>query len=111
MATRKEYVAHLLKMFELLGNPTELAAKRAEAVMKIETTLAKGSLDAVARRDPAAVYHRLTVQGVDLALTGIRLGEIFARRGSAGHSDVGCIGASVHPCDGIGDRADEFGRY
>jgi putative endopeptidase len=59
---RKQYVEHLLKMFELLGNPTELAAQRAEAVMKIETTLAKGSLDAVARRDPAAVYHRLTVK-------------------------------------------------
>ncbi len=59
---RKQYVAHLLKMFELLGDSTEVAAKRAEAVMKIETTLAKGSLDSVARRDPAAVYHRLTVK-------------------------------------------------
>jgi putative endopeptidase len=59
---RKQYVTHLLKLFELLGNSTEIAAKRAEAVMKIETTLAKGSLDSVARRDPAAVYHRLTVQ-------------------------------------------------
>jgi endothelin-converting enzyme/putative endopeptidase len=58
----KQYVAHLLKLFELLGNSTEVAAKRAEAVMKIETTLAKGSLDSVARRDPAAVYHRLTVK-------------------------------------------------
>ncbi len=60
--TRRQYVAHLLKMFELLGNSTDVAAKRAEAVMKIETTLAKGSFDAVTRRDPAAVYHRLTVK-------------------------------------------------
>jgi putative endopeptidase len=59
---RKQYVAHLLKLFELLGNSTDLAAKRAEAVMKIETALAKGSLDSVARRDPTAVYHRLTVK-------------------------------------------------
>lgn len=59
---RRQYVAHLLKMFELLGNPTDVASKRAEAVMKIETALAKGSLDSVARRDPAAVYHRLTVK-------------------------------------------------
>jgi endothelin-converting enzyme/putative endopeptidase len=59
---RKQYVAHLLKVFELLGNSTEVASKRAEAVMKIETTLAKGSLDSVARRDPMAVYHRLTVK-------------------------------------------------
>jgi endothelin-converting enzyme/putative endopeptidase len=59
---RKQYVAHLLKLFELLGNSTDVAAKRAEAVMKIETALAKGSLDSVARRDPAAVYHRLAVK-------------------------------------------------
>ena len=59
---RKQYEAHLLKLFELLGNSTELASKRAEAVMKIETNLAKGSLDSVARRDPMAVYHRLTVK-------------------------------------------------
>ena len=59
---RKQYVAHLLKVFELLGNSTEIASRKAEAVMKIETTLAKGSLDSVARRDPMAVYHRLTVK-------------------------------------------------
>jgi endothelin-converting enzyme/putative endopeptidase len=59
---RKQYVAHLLKMFELLGNSTEVASKRADAVMKIETALAKGSMDSVARRDPTAVYHRLTVK-------------------------------------------------
>jgi len=59
---RKQYVGHLLKLFELLGNSTEIASKRAEAVMRIETTLAKGSLDSVARRDPMAVYHRLTVK-------------------------------------------------
>jgi endothelin-converting enzyme/putative endopeptidase len=59
---RRQYVAHLLKMFELLGNPTDVAARRADAVMKIETRLAKGSMDNVARRDPQAVYHRLTVQ-------------------------------------------------
>jgi putative endopeptidase len=59
---RKQYVAHLLKVFELLGNSTEIAAKKAEAVMKIETALANGSMDSVARRDPAAVYHRLTVK-------------------------------------------------
>ena len=60
--TRRQYVAHLLKVFELLGDSTEVAGKRAEAVMKIETALAKGSLDSVARRDPTAVYHRLTVK-------------------------------------------------
>ena len=58
---RKQYVAHIQRMFELLGHPAAKAAQEAEAVMKIETALAKGSLDIVARRDPAQNYHKLPV--------------------------------------------------
>src|SRR5262249_61745168 len=36
------------------------SAGAAETVLKIETALAKASLDVVARRDPAALYHRTT---------------------------------------------------
>lgn len=57
--TRAAYVAHLQKMFELLGNPSDAAAAKAKAVMAIETALAKGSQDVVTRRNPAAIYHRL----------------------------------------------------
>ncbi len=60
--TRKEYVAHLQKIFELLGDSAEVAAKKAAAVMTIETTLAKGSMDIVTRRDPEKVYHRMSTQ-------------------------------------------------
>ncbi len=58
--TRKEYVAHVQRMFELLGNSPEVAAKKAATVMSIETALAKGSMDIVSRRDPEKVYHRMT---------------------------------------------------
>jgi len=44
---RQKYVAHVAKMFQLLGNSPEAAGKKADAVMKIETDLAKGSLDVV----------------------------------------------------------------
>jgi putative endopeptidase len=59
---RKKYVAHLGRMFQLLGDSPEVASKRADAVMKIETELAKGSLDVVSRRDPNKVYHKMTVK-------------------------------------------------
>ena len=59
---RKEYVRHLAAMFKLLGSPTTEADTKAEAVMKYETALAKGSLDVTARRDPANVYHRMPVE-------------------------------------------------
>ncbi len=58
---RKQYVEHVQKMLELLGEPAEKAAADAEAVMRFETGLAKGSLDRVDRRDPDRIYHRLTV--------------------------------------------------
>lgn len=62
VATRKQYVEHVRKMFELLGQSAGQAAAHAEAVMKIETALAKGALDRVSRRDPVKVYHKMSIQ-------------------------------------------------
>ena len=56
---RKQYVAHVQKTFELLGDSPDVSGGKAQVVMTIETALAKGSLDRVARRDPANTYHRL----------------------------------------------------
>jgi endothelin-converting enzyme/putative endopeptidase len=56
---RKDYTAHVQKMFELLGDTPEMAAANAQVVLRIETALAKGSMTRVARRDPTAVYHRM----------------------------------------------------
>jgi endothelin-converting enzyme/putative endopeptidase len=58
---RKQYLEHVQKMLELLGEPAAKAAADAQAVMRFETGLAKGSLELVARRDPSQVYHKLTV--------------------------------------------------
>ena len=59
---RKQYLAHVSKMFELLGSPAAEAARKARAVMTIETALAEGSFDRVTRRDPEKVYHKMTVK-------------------------------------------------
>jgi len=58
---RKQYAAHVARMFELSGDPPAAAAKKADAVMAIEAALAKGSLDKVSRRDPNKVYHKMAV--------------------------------------------------
>ena len=42
---RKQYVAHLGRMFQLMGDSPDVASKKAAAVMEIETALAQGSLD------------------------------------------------------------------
>jgi len=57
---RKQYLAHVQKMFELLGDRPEIATAEAQTVMRIETALAKGSMTRVERRDPKALDHRMT---------------------------------------------------
>jgi putative endopeptidase len=57
---RKAYVAHVQKMFELLGDKPEVAAAEAQTVMRIETALAKGSMTRVERREPKNLDHKMT---------------------------------------------------
>src|SRR5262249_49157787 len=45
--TRQQYVAHMQKTFELLGENASQAAADAKAVMDMETALAKASMDIV----------------------------------------------------------------
>ncbi len=54
---RKQYLAHIAKMFTLAGEPEPQAAKDAETVMAIETRLAKASLTITEERDPQTLNH------------------------------------------------------
>ena len=58
--TRAKYLAHVAKMFELLGDPPSAARTEAQTVMEIETSLAKSSLTRVERRDPYKLFHKMT---------------------------------------------------
>ena len=57
---RRDYMAHVSRMFQLMGDRPEVAATEAQTVMRMETALANGSMDRVDRRDPNRVYHRMT---------------------------------------------------
>jgi endothelin-converting enzyme/putative endopeptidase len=62
---RQTYIAHVQKMFELLGESPAGAAKDAQAVMRIETALANGSLTQVERRDPQMLYHKMSFKQLE----------------------------------------------
>lgn len=62
---RAQYLAHVEKMFTLAGDSSEQAKVEAADVMRIETTLAKGSMSRVERRNPENVYHVMTIAEVD----------------------------------------------
>src|SRR5437764_2013734 len=49
---RAEYLKHVAKMFELMGDKPAQAAAEAQTIMGIETKLAEASMTRVERRDP-----------------------------------------------------------
>ena len=59
---RAAYVAHVAKMFELAGESPDKAKADAATVLKMETDLAKASMDRVERRDPNNTYHKMEVK-------------------------------------------------
>lgn len=58
---RSAYVDHVARMLALLGEPDAAAQADARKVMAIETALANASMTRVQRRDPNAVYHKMTL--------------------------------------------------
>jgi putative endopeptidase len=78
---RAEYVAFMSKTFQLLGDPAEVAAKKADAVMKLETALAESSLTNVQQRDPKALYHKMTVRELGVLSPGFDWVAYFGEAG------------------------------
>jgi endothelin-converting enzyme/putative endopeptidase len=73
---RKQYVQHITKMLKLLGGSDAQAASDAQAIMKLETALAKVSLDVTSQRDPHNIYHLMANNGLQ-ALTPVLNWEHF----------------------------------
>jgi endothelin-converting enzyme/putative endopeptidase len=61
---RAQYLAHVQRMFELLGDSPALAAQEAARVMTVETALAQASLTRVERRDPHKLFHKMDRQAL-----------------------------------------------
>jgi endothelin-converting enzyme/putative endopeptidase len=61
MKLRAQYVAFVAQMLTLAGEPEATATSDADAILHIETGLAKASLTRVERRDPHKIYHMMTV--------------------------------------------------
>ncbi len=61
-AARREYVLHIARMFELLGDSKAAAERQSKAVFGLEMRLARGSMPDVDQRDPLAIYHPMTLE-------------------------------------------------
>jgi putative endopeptidase len=58
---RQQYVAHIAKMFQLLGDDSAKSAAEAKTAMDIETNLAQASMTPVELRDPDKTYNKMTI--------------------------------------------------
>jgi putative endopeptidase len=56
---RKQLVAYVTSMFTLAGQTPQQAADSAQTVLRIETSLAKASMDRTLRRDPKNRDHKM----------------------------------------------------
>ncbi len=58
---REQYLKHVAKMLELMGDEPAKAEAAAKMIMAFETKLAEASLTRVEQRDPEKLYHRMTI--------------------------------------------------
>ena len=56
---RDQYVAHVKKMFDLVGEDVSKIGADAKTVLAVETRLAEASMTNVEQRNPDATYHRM----------------------------------------------------
>jgi putative endopeptidase len=78
---RKAYVAHVAKLFELVGDKPADAAAEAAIVMRIETALAKGQMTRVERRDPPKLYHKMTAEELQKLAPAFGWNTYFTKTG------------------------------
>jgi putative endopeptidase len=85
---REQYVPHVRKMLELLGDPPEEAAREADTVLRIETALAKAALDRVQRRDPDKLYHKMPRAELAALAPAVDWSAYFAAAGSPAWTEL-----------------------
>jgi len=72
---RDQFVAHVKNMLELAGENGSAAEADARTVMEIETRLAQASMTRVQRRNPDAVYHKMSLSDAQKLSSNFMLGD------------------------------------
>ncbi|MEO7725011.1 MAG: M13 family metallopeptidase, partial [Chthoniobacterales bacterium] len=73
----EEYVAHVKKMFSLLGDKPDAAAAHAKTVMRIETALAKPARTRVELRDPQKNYNKMSQAELQKLMPDFKWNDYF----------------------------------
>ncbi|MFQ5630667.1 MAG: M13 family metallopeptidase, partial [bacterium] len=78
---RKEYLKHLQKMFEIMGEDSTKAKAAASTIIEIETRLAKSSWTRVQMRNLPAMYNKRTIVQANRETPNIDWQQLFSRLG------------------------------
>jgi len=82
---RDAYVAHVAKMFQLLGDPADKAATEAKTIMDIETQFAQASMSRVDTRNPENINHPMTLKDLSAATPDFSWQAYFT---DVGHPEI-----------------------
>jgi putative endopeptidase len=86
--TRRQYLAHVKRIFELLGDAPAVAEAQAHAVLAIETALARSSLTRTEKRDPYKIFHKFTPARLSALTPRFAWKEYLARTGAPPVQDL-----------------------
>ncbi len=75
---RDKYLKHVARLLELSGIPQPQAAMDAQAVLAMETELAKAAMDIVARRDPRKQNNKMSLPQIEALTPSFKWSRYFA---------------------------------
>jgi len=85
---REKYVEHVSKMFQLVGVDADAALAKAQAILDLETQLAKNSLSRVERRDPERTYNMRTLVELQKSTPNFNWATYFKQAGAPEFNDL-----------------------
>jgi putative endopeptidase len=88
VAMRKHLVEYATQMFTLAGQSAEQAADSAQTILRIETGLAKASMDRTLRRDPKNRDHKMTREDATALASNFYLARYFKAAGAPEFSEL-----------------------
>ncbi len=94
---RRQYVAHLANVLRLLGDSPDTAQAEAQKIMDLETALAKASQGNVERRDPAAIYHPMTLTAFSATAPAIDTAKYIELIGSPSVTELNVVSPGFFP--------------
>ena len=88
---RKHLVEYATQVFTLTGQSATQAADSAQTVLRVETSLAKASMDRTMRRDPKNRDHKMTRDAAVALAPNFYLDRYFADMGAPSFSELNVV--------------------